>query len=214
VLPPKGDAAARDDRLRKSAEDPKVSLAGTRVTAAPKTPYGIEVLGRSGNRYEPRTPVVKDGLAFVPIQRDEVYAVRLINDSPYDASVTLTVDGLNMFAFSENPAYRGLGKVLVPPGGAVIKGWHLTDETTSLFKVTAYADSAAAELRSGVNVGTITATFAAAWPTNAAPPPDEPTGRAAVDATGRGPVAAVHYEAVPRRFGVVRAAVSVRYTKE
>ena len=214
VLPPKGDSTARDDRLRRSVEDPQVHVAGTRVAAAPKSPYAVEILVKSGDRYVARAPEERDGLAFVPLRRDEVYAVRLINDSPYDAAVALTVDGLNMFAFSENPAYRNLGKVLVPPGGATIYGWHLTDDKTSLFKVMSYAQSAAAELRSGVNIGTITASFAAAWPANAGAPPDEPSGRAAVDATGRGPVAAVHYGSAQRRFGVVRAAVSVRYSKE
>jgi hypothetical protein len=214
VLPPRGDAAARDERLRQSIDDPKVQVAGTRVAAAPKSPYAVEILVKSGNRYVARAPQVKEGLAFIPVGRDEVYAVRLVNDSPYDAAVALTVDGLNMFAFSDNPAYRNLGKVLVPPGGAIIKGWHLTDESTAVFQVTAYARSAAAELNSGVSIGTITASFAAAWPTNADPPADEPAGRAAVDATGRGPVAAVHYESAQRRFGVVRAAVSVRYAKQ
>jgi hypothetical protein len=215
ALSPKGDNEVRDGQLRKSIENPKVALAETRVSAGPKSPYGIEVLVKKDGRYVARTPEEKGGLAFVPIRRDEVYAVHVINDSPYDAAVSLTVDGLNMFTFSENPAYRNLGKVLVPPNGATLYGWHLTDQQTSLFQVTSYANSAeAAVLRSGVTVGTITATFAAAWQEDAAPPPDEPTGRAAVDATGRGPITEVHYESAQRRFGVVRAAVSVRYTKE
>jgi hypothetical protein len=214
VLPPKADTAARDDKLIDSIDNPTVHVTGTQVRATPTSPYGIEVLVGSGDRYAARGPEVKEGLAFLPLRREETYAVRLINDSPYDAAVTLTVDGLNMFAFSDNPAYRKLGKVLVPPGGSVIKGWHLTDDRTSQFQVKAYAESAASELHSGVGIGMITASFAAAWPVNTSPPPDEPSSRAAVDATGRGPVVAVRYQSAQRRFGVVRAAVSVRYAKE
>ena len=50
VLPPKGDAAKRDRALRKSIEDPKVALAGTRVSADPKSPYiknNLELLEKS-----------------------------------------------------------------------------------------------------------------------------------------------------------------------
>ena len=47
----------------------------------------------------------EDGFAFLKINRDEIYAVKLINDSPHDAAVTLTIDGLSVFAFSENSNY-------------------------------------------------------------------------------------------------------------
>jgi hypothetical protein len=56
------------------------------------------------------------------------------------------------------------------------------------------------------------------WPKDEAAPADEPANpgafaRSAQDATGRGMRFKSHYEVVERAFGVVRAAISVRYTK-
>ena len=42
-----------------------------------------------------------EGLPFVEISRDEIYEIRLINNSPLEAAVQITIDGLSTFAFSE-----------------------------------------------------------------------------------------------------------------
>jgi hypothetical protein len=60
--------------------------------------------------------------------------------------------------------------------------------------------------------------FAAAWPENAQPPddePEQPNARGLVgDATGRGPRVGAKFTEVRRKFGILRATISVRYTKE
>ena len=60
----------------------------------------------------------------------------------------------------------------------------------------------------------ITACFAAAWPANGNPPPDEGMEGRSVRATGRGPITRTDFVEVERRTGRLRASISVRYTKE
>ncbi len=218
-LPPNAGTQARTQKLRESIEQPHTYLANTRIAASPDSPFAIEILVKSADKFVPRPGSDDNGRAFVPIKRHEIYAIRLINDSSHEVAVHLTIDGLNMFSFSalrdkktDQPRYT---HVLVPPrSSGTILGWHRTNEKSDSFLVTEYAKSAAAELvvHSSSKIGTITACFAAAWPKGGQPPADEPPTRSA-DATGRGPEVRAKYTEVERVFGVVRASVSVRYTK-
>src|SRR5262249_33623914 len=105
ALPPGADDEERNKVLETALDGPKVHLAGTRIAARPHSPYGIEILGKENGQYRPRAAKNDDGLAFVKIGRGEFYAIRLINDAPFDAAVVLTIDGLNVFAFSESKNY-------------------------------------------------------------------------------------------------------------
>ena len=207
----------RIDALKRSVDNPRVHLAGTRIGATAASPYAIEVLVKAGGDYRPRAASADDdGFAFLKIKRGEVYAVRLINDSPHDAAVTLSVDGLGAFAFSENANYTHF---VVPSKKALtVPGWHRTNKVSDSFQVTEYARSAAAEkLPGSTALGTITATFAAAWPRGGTPPEDEAPaakGGRSGDATGKGPPVATGFTEVVRDIGRVRDSISVRYTKE
>jgi hypothetical protein len=222
-LPADGSAADRDKKLRDAIDGPRVHVAGNRVSAVPASPYSIEILVKSGGPYQARPPRIENGLAFVPISRGELYAISLINDSPVDAAVNLTIDGINVFAFSDlkdprtgQPRYSQW--IIPAKSRGEIIGWHRSNEATDTFQITEYAKSAAAELNSKAPIGTITASFSAAWPKGTAPPPDEPAqppsefSRSA-DATGRGPRVATKYIETERNFGVVRSTISVRYAK-
>ncbi len=215
ALPPGADDKERNKVLEKKLDDPEVHLAGSRISALPRSPYAIEVLVKENGQLRPRTPTNDDGLAFVKIGRGEIYAVKLINDSPFDAAVVLTIDGLNVFAFSEN---KNFFCWIVPKGGTMtIPGWHRTNAKADSFLVTEYAKSAVAEaLPSSASVGTITASFSAAWPKGANPPEDEASskkGSRAGDATGRGPETPTSFVEIVREIGRLREAISVRYTK-
>jgi hypothetical protein len=219
-LPP----AERNAELEKSLDTPKVHVQGPRVSAAADSPYAVEILAapQRGAKYQPRSATVQNGQAFVRLSRGEVFGVRLSNKSPHDAAVTLTIDGLNLYAFSDvkdpktgRPRYA---VVIVPAGQEVfLPGWHRTNEASEEFVITEYAKSAAAELKSTAPTGTVTAAFAAAWPTDKAPPADEPPSQAgnsrSADAVGRGARVAQKFVEVQRHIGVVRATVSVRYAK-
>src|SRR5262249_55531401 len=81
-LPPPDRNAA----LEKSLDKPKVHIQGPRVSASADSPYAVEIWAapQPGGKYQPRPASVQDGLAFVPLRRGEVFAVRLINRSPHD----------------------------------------------------------------------------------------------------------------------------------
>jgi hypothetical protein len=100
-LPASEGEEDRKKRIVASIMQPQTQLKDARISAGKDSPYGVEILVKSGDEYRPRRPVEKERLAFVKIDRDEAYAVVLINDSDQDAAVTLTIDGLNMIAFSE-----------------------------------------------------------------------------------------------------------------
>jgi hypothetical protein len=217
TIPADASDEIRNEKLTNALDNPSVHLAKTRNSAGPDSPYALEILVKSGGEYRPRAASKDDdGFAFLKIKRDETYAVKVINDSRYDAAVTLTVDGLSVFAFSANTSYTHW---IVPRQGTLtVLGWHRTNTVSDSFRVTEYAQSAVAErLPNSANVGTITATFTAAWPKNATPPADEAEvkpGERSADATGKGPPVATNFTEVVRVVGRVRAAISVRYTKD
>lgn len=220
VLPPGDTLEARDKKLRESLVKPKTAIEGGRVSAADDSRLAIEILVDG----QPRSAREEDGLAFVKIDRGETYKVRLINDSEQEMAVTLAIDGLSMYAFSElrqnegprkgEPRYRF---VFVKPHKSVtIDGWHKTNEESLSFLVTSYPESAAASVNQTADLGTITATYRAAWAKDAPPPADEPgrrKGSYGGDATGFGPPVESRFREVQRSVGVIRSSVSVRYSK-
>jgi hypothetical protein len=219
-LPPNAGPKARTEKLKESIEHPRAHVANTQIAAGADSPYAIEILVKSGDQFVPRAPSDDgSGRAFVQIKRHEIYAIRLINNSPHDAAVNVTIDGLNMFTFSAlkdnktgQPLYTHV--LVAKQSNGTILGWHRDNEKSDSFLVGEYAKSAAAEMlvHNSATIGTITACFAAAWPKNGPPPKDEPASRSG-DATVRGPEVSAKYTEVERVWGVVRASVSVRYTK-
>jgi hypothetical protein len=140
------------------------------------------------------------------------------NQSEYDAAVRLSIDGLSIFRFSElrNPDGQPRYQFYVIPKGQSIelKGWHKTNEKVSSFRVTSYAESAAASIQHEQNIGTITATFSAAWPKDGPRPQDEDTiAKGSGNATGFGPVVTQLAKEVERQEGKLRASISLRYTR-
>ena len=87
----------------------------------------------------------------------------------------------------------------------MITGWHRTNEEAEEFVVTEYPRSAAAtrSLAPSTELGVITACFAAAWPANGNPPPDEGMEGRSVRATGRGPITRTNLAEVERRTGQI-----------
>lgn len=178
------------------------------------SPYRIEVLVHG----HPAPIDVTDGLGFVRIDRHQIYSVRLYNHSQYDAAVRLSIDGLNVFTFSKLRKPDGAPKYsfyIVPAHKMVeLKGWHLDNHTVSSFKVTEYADSAAASINHHHDIGTITAVFSAAWPKGGRKPHNENyTAKGGRNATGFGPPVSQVVKEVQREVGQMRASISLRYAR-
>ncbi|QDU35961.1 hypothetical protein Mal4_02440 [Maioricimonas rarisocia] len=206
----------RSEEIVATVDNPTTHLDGTVVRARDGSPYGIELLVKDpGGSFSPRPGVLDDGLAFVDIAVNDIYRIRLINDTDYDAAALVTIDGLSIFAFSDHPEYKHF--IIPAESSGTIRGWHKTNQKVNEFHVKDYADSAAAQrLIDSSQVGTITVSFSAAWPLDGDPPPDEPgrvrgpDGKRAT-AVGR-TVESVSAE-VKREVGRLRAAVSLRYDK-
>ncbi len=193
--------------------------ANTRVFASKDSPFAIEVLVMTNGQFLPRkVEVDADGFSFVSIQPGEKYSIRLVNKSDNDASVVLTIDGINVFQFTE---VKGYNHWIVPRGDELqVRGWHRTNQLSNEFEISKYPDTVAAQaISNGASLGTITATFAAAWPVGQKPPADEVASKGEEEqtpralGTKRGSEVNVSYGEVNRHVGRMRASVSVRYDK-
>jgi hypothetical protein len=228
------------DRVKevvKAINNPTVHIEGTLVSARPKSDYAVEILTRPlaakdapGQPVRPRKECdkgEKDCEAFVNIKQGELYEVRVINRSKHAAAVTLTIDGLDLFTFSEvrdpktnQPRYKHIILPKPPPGqpesSGVIRGWHRVNEGKDAafsFLVTKFGEGEASKLlKNSAKTGTIVVTFAAAW-TNAADQPEDEKGARSASETAKGPPVAANLKEVTRQIGNVRDVVSIRYSK-
>ena len=225
-LVPEETELERDREIRRKLVKPSFFTKGNVLRSEQRSPFGIELqVNKKGRR-----PQNIKGKAFLPLTRNDVYTVKIVNDAEFDVAVTLKIDGLSMFTFSElrqpkqlpdgkpNPAAGEprFGCVIVKrKSSAVIPGWHIDNEQSDQFVITSYARSAAAALNHHQDIGLITATFQAAWEGDDAPK-DEPGRRRGGDGdvTGRGQRIDQPYKVVQQNLGVIRDVISVRYSKK
>jgi hypothetical protein len=218
ALAPDAEDVDREKAIVESLENPDAYVDGNRVFARKVSPYGVEILLKKGDKYEPLQPRLEKGLPYVSLGRDDVYAVRLINKSEHEAAVTLLIDGLHAMRFVEAREKDGkLAPFIVPANKAVtVRGWPISQKRSDEFLVTSYAKSAVAELNADKSkLGVITVQFAAAWEKGAKPPTDEQGGSRSTPrgGTGRGSPIDTPFKQVERTYGAVRAQVSIRYAK-
>lgn len=204
----------RNRDLKKQILHPNLYVDGTQCCPSQKSPYRIEIMVHG----HPLPIDVTDGLGFVKINRGDIYSVKVYNHSQYDAAVRLSIDGLNVFTFSELRKHDGTPKYsfyIVPAHKVVqLKGWHRDNHAVNSFLVTKYADSAAATINHGHDIGTITAVFSAAWPKGGKRPHDEDfIAKGGPNATGFGPPVEQVVQEVQREVGRMRASISLRYSK-
>jgi hypothetical protein len=207
----------RAEKLKEAIQDPmivKETGSTTILKASAESPYAMEILcGGKG-----RDIKSENDLSFVDIAKEETYVVKLYNKSKYDAAVRLHIDGISVFSFSElrhpdtkEPLYT----VYIIPANSHLEvvGWHINNQKSDEFLVTDYAKSAAFKLDQKTDVGTITASFAAAW-TGDDVPSDEPNFKRDPNiGTGFGKRIDAPLVEVHRTVGTVRATISVRYVK-
>jgi len=201
-----------------------IEVSAAALKADPKEPH-------AAGDYTVVTPTDDRGLAYVKIDRGHVYGVWIHNTADFDAAVSLTVDGLSMFVAcdkedpgSKKPLRDTDGKplhnfVVVEKGKKVfIQGWFVNMKETDEFLVTEYAKSLSSQFQAPTSqVGVITCCFHAAVPKDQPFPAGEPTDpdefSQSADGTGKGARVQSPYEAVERKIGLLRATVSVRYSK-
>jgi hypothetical protein len=213
------DQGDRAEKIKADIDKPGVFIQGTKVKASRDALYPVEVLVGTAAR---KALNVK-GHAFVPIKRGEIYAVRVFNPGPHDAAVSLTIDGLDVFTFSEIKNAKGRPRythyVVRPGQHLTIPGWHCNNEHSAAFQVVDFKNSALAKASAGADakllrgspaVGTITVCFHFAW-TGDKPPAGAREGGGA--ATGFGPPKSFKLKEEKRTIGVLREVVTIRYRK-
>ena len=218
ALDPKGNKQTRNEQIKTAAKNPTAVVSGAAIRAKAGSPFAVELLVAK----KPRTAELKDGQAFVDIQRDEVYAVKVTNGSDRETAVTLTIDGLDAFAFSEDidPQTKRpkFSHYIVPAKSSmVIQGWHKTsdpkrDDNVMAFLVAEYAKSQHFASKSTGEVGVLTVTFALSG-THPSDLPPADAKSAEGNGTAFGPPIKEKQEPVKRIFGDVRDVVTVRYTR-
>ncbi len=197
---------------------------GALVKPAKDSPYAVEIraqpladFGKSDA--EPRRAEWTNGEPFTPIAKDEIYQVRALNYSDHEIAVSLAVDGIDQFTFSDDRKPDGRPKfthwIVGPmkdgkPGEVLIRGWHRTadpdrKDNCLAFLVTEYGKGAASKFptQSQGKVGTITVGFALSYP----------VGTKGGTETGFGPPVQVKQEPVQRDVDAPCAFVTVRYSR-
>ena len=185
-------------------------------------PYAVEMLvapasGQQAPRhaaFRPRELEVRDGMPFLKVQPGEAVAVRIINEADHDVASTVTLDGLSMFAFSDDKANTNENVIIKQRTSGDVLGWFRNLKTSSAFLVADLPkDHPTSQLlKSPAKIGSITVTFAAAWAENVRPPADEDGTRQATELVPGAPIDAP-YETAKRQIGGFRAAVTIRYDK-
>jgi hypothetical protein len=195
-----------------SADSPEAGVVRQLIRAAPDSPYALEIERQSApGKFEPcfiRVEQVGTSgrQAFVELKPTDVFEIRLHNDGQSRVGCILTLDGVNTFAFSDVPAWRQLGKMVLSPGKSVVRGWHRNDALSHEFVITKIGSGAASQLGVINNVGAITAVFVQV---SDQPFKDGPL----VDAVGVGKLKEAPYKTVPAYFGEPIAAITVRYRR-
>jgi hypothetical protein len=227
------ESEARKRQLPELIDHPSVYLSGTRAQTRRDSRYSVEIRVRDGVDQAARAlkPAVHDGQAFVQVKRGQLYEIHVRNRSGRDAAVTITIDGLDVFTFSEErddktgqPKYRNY--LLRKGGEMTVVGWHKTNTRSDSFQVTALANSAVGKLMADTaNVGVITVGFHDSVPVPVVKPKVarvekramarrvDGSGGKDADATGFGPSRKTSLRLTKRRSGPLREVVSLRYTR-
>jgi hypothetical protein len=222
----------RNEDIQRLVPDPKTiidpknpSLVGTSAAS----PYRVEILagpkGDGSTRPTEAKPArLENGLAFVNVDRGEVYEIRIHNASPEEAAVRVFIDGLDVFHFSndrkpDDSTKPKFSHFIVPParGGTpsveTIPGWHKSLEAKPnflAFLVTAYGEGASSKAGAAAQgpVGVVQVQFSRCHTRL-------PGGRSRSPSneTGFGPPRDIEQKAVEREIEPPTDVVSIRYTR-
>ncbi len=223
-LDPNGTKTERNKKLIDKINNPSVHISGANnsiVSSTSASPYGVEIYtkplkGHQSKKATSRTARVEQGMAYVDIHKDDLYEVKLYNNSNRPVAAKLLIDGLDMFHFSIErnshgaPAYTHM--IIQPHKSTTIVGWFQKLKAPNnylSFLVTDYGKGAVSKagISSRGNVGVIHAQFSYCFPLT-----KNQKARSGNE-TGFGPSRSVQQRAVRYEIEPPFDFVSVRYTK-
>lgn len=217
-------------------DHPSGTADGTKIKQSQGSALAIEILIADADKardnpkalkdtdYKPLTPTIEDGRAFVQIDREQVYGIRLYNDHDFEVAAKVTLDGLSAFVFCEDKdekgTYQKYDRFVVPAKSSyLVRGWFVKPGQTDLFNVVEYSESATRKfgIAAPGEVGTIVVSYVACWAKDKKPPLGDGDGLAARntdgDATGQGADVGNDLTPTMRVLGYNRDTIAVRYTR-
>lgn len=223
----------RQQELAKLMVDPHGHISGKRIHSVAGSPYEIEVLSRpvsSGGNYNICQPRLDDGLPWVDLEINDVYAIKIYNNSDKDVAVNLSIDGLSVFHFAEKEFRKDDGSpqfsyYIVHPKGyknpdgsgsydgtLTVLGWFQrlkAPDNILSFLITEYGKGASSKagFKSSTQVGVIHAQFSNCFLL----PPGQ--GARSGKETGFGPPQSQNSKAVSYEMEPPHEFISIRYDK-
>jgi hypothetical protein len=211
---PGGETKAPPDKPGPARQDPIV-VRNTRLQPSARSPYGLEILVKRDGKYVPLEISMKEKLGYISLKEGDIYAIRLYNDTEFDAAVWVSIDGLNRFDLAEKEEEKKSVDIVLAGKTREIPGYYRNSMTVDSFKVGEYSQSPAVKKQlPTVELGTITVTFAAAWEKGKNGPEDESKGRPVSGSrplTTAGPPIPDPTVKVYRVIGLNRAILRIRY---
>lgn len=223
ALSPAGSREERVREVERAAKEPAVFVHGpdnTLVSAKEGSPFTVAVLAKrngDGGPAKPRPAKAEKGLAVVAVERDEVYEVKVANNSDHEVAVGLTIDGIDQFHFTEERNDKGAPRfthwIMPAKTELPIVGWHKTADPTRTdnvlsFLVTGYGEGAVSKAGAARGkVGVLHVSFAQCRPL-------APGGRSkSGNETGFGAPREVKQKVVSYEIDPPHEFVAVRYTR-
>jgi len=158
---------------------------------------------------------IEEGFAFVELNRNDEFGVKLVNDSSDEMGVYLTLDGIDSHWYQKKKA----AWIVPPKSSIVIPGWQLDGLQSKPFKIVPFELSVAAregaDVSMGSSLGVIAASFYKCYKTREEiPASDLITGSLGPNGIGESD-RSVDFKvvSVERYFGKLRAMVPVRYER-
>jgi len=136
----------------------------TEIAASNDSLFRVEILVRRAGAGSFQPIAVEDvgGFPFAPLAANDVYKLKVYNDSDHAIGVKVSVDGINSFALADRPEIRDLGTWFIPAASSgVIPGWYVNRGLAKEFLVTASGENLG--LPDALDIGTVTVQFFNAW---------------------------------------------------
>jgi hypothetical protein len=225
ALRPQGSREERNKVIQVRTHNPSVHIHGVNkslVSTTADSPFAVELLAKplnapSDQQLQPRSASEHKGKAFVEINKGELYEIKLYNHSGKEVAVSLSIDGLDLFAFSDDRKADGLPCFTHFIVGAdqreqTFPGWHKTSDPKRQdsflsFLVTDYGKGGASKFpaKTRGKLGVITVAICPSLP-------EDGIIRGGFE-TGFGPPVQVKQEVLKRSIGIPLELITVRYLR-
>jgi hypothetical protein len=208
-----------------------IDVDGTKVRPEKGSKFAVEILvampEKTGvvppaSAFAPVRPALRDGVPYVRIQKGGIYRVNIYNENDFAVVGALSIDGLDMFRFSEDHGKRSRFWFFGKGQSYPLVGWHRAGDHYDSFLVGEFVKGQSELLADNeATLSKIEVEFCAAWTNDAEIPDDELTPAEKADRTKRtnkgvpftlrGADTQLKTTNVKANIGKTRALVTIRY---